>query len=118
MKNQEKTKKGYQQQDGGNQDTDGFIHRNSVEVTGEVSNGDDTNNLALIVNNGRFTAQGDAQAATANCCGALSVKHFSVIVANQLFSYSVGINRMKQMDAFFISDNNKTGVAMRGYFFA
>ncbi len=66
VKYQEKINRGDEQQDGGDKNIDHFSQSNAVEIAGEVADGDNTDHTPCVINDGRFAAQRDPEAAFAN----------------------------------------------------
>ena len=103
-----------QQQHRGDKDIDDFFQRDAVEIAGEVADGNNTDDPARIVENRRFAAQGNPQSPFADGGGAFPLQHRLVIAANQPRADPFRVDRMKQMHASPVANDNKAGVAVGG----
>ena len=102
------------QQHRGDEDIDDFCQRNAVEIAGEIADGDNANDPTRVIENGRFAAQGNTESSFADGGRAFPLKYRLVIAANQPRADPLRMDRVKQMHAPLIANDDKTGVAVGG----
>ena len=102
------------QQHRGDEDVDDFFQRDAVEIAGEIADGDNTDHPAGVIENRRFAAQGNTEPPFTDSGRALPLEHRLVIAANQSRADPLRVDRVKQMHAPLVANNNKAGVAVGG----
>ena len=103
-------KQGDEQQDGGDKNIDHFSQSNAVEI----ADGDNTDHTPCVINDGRFAAQRDPEAAFANGGDGFPFQYRLVVAADQSGANPLRMDGMKQMNSLTVADDDKAGVAMGG----
>lgn len=78
---------------------DHFSQSNAVEIAGEVADGDNTDHTPCVINDGRFAAQRDPEAAFANRGDGFSFQYRLVVAADQSGADPLRMDGMKQMNS-------------------